>query len=74
MTIAHYVLCYDLKSKYLNDSLEILESGRDLRPPSVNELVSRAKSGYRQNKIVGGSAMDYGEAPWTVSIKHRDGR
>jgi hypothetical protein len=46
----------------------------------VPDLVEKSKaaivdvSNRRQQKIVGGFPVQYGEAPWTVSIKKRDGR
>lgn len=46
----------------------------DLRTPTMPELIEKAKSISRQQKIIGGLPIEYGQSPWTVSIKYRDGR
>eukprot|EP00094_Tigriopus_californicus_P011179 TCALIF_10788-PA protein Name:"Similar to OVCH2 Ovochymase-2 (Bufo japonicus)" AED:0.11 eAED:0.11 QI:0/0.6/0.16/0.83/1/1/6/0/354 len=45
----------------------------ELKPPGVPEMVKKAKSFYRQQKVVGGKPFHYGDAPWLASIKYRDG-
>ena len=37
-----------------------------LKPPSVPDLVRKAKDRYRQQKIVDGFPMEHGDAPWIV--------
>lgn len=53
-------------SLFFDNSTSSLESDSNPRAPTVPELVEKAKVLFRQQKIVGGRALEYGDAPWTA--------
>ena len=65
-------LCWLCQSVHGSEETDLIEL---LRPVSKADLIKKAKVSFtRRQKIVGGMPVEQGQSPWTVSLKHRDGR